>query len=502
MAPADWVSRLKQVVDRLPDRHANGDDTAGERVPYHDWTEARPQGAGGIPRLCPKEGDNALLHDLCVAAERDHALESLRDELPSTGAIWNALVDASTENGSEPTDEAQFALSSYGSYRAAALRVLQGARYHSNPYVTPHMFFLSSRTEPPGDSPGGLAAAVVPIFTHATRKFLLTDIRLRLEACDATGEGYLSEAELEVFVEQLVPCLRTVKNLKTYMDGHYLTFYKCHATRKFFFFLDPCRRGRISIDSIMKSDVLLEFVKLCQLEANTTASDEDDEDDVPEDLVHNWFAAHIMHRVYQHYVDLDGDWNGLLSYAEMQQYNGSSFVPFFIKRVFEVYPTEGYADEIDFKAYLNFVLATENAQTKEAVAYIWQLIDVGSCGFLARPHVLLFARELAAKLKEGDLMVVEPADVAHEVFDMANPADPDKIRLADLLRSGQAGTVLSILVDYKAFFNYDARESVLAASACEIPSTDEAHEDADDTPPPPPPPEPAQGAADLPNGHA
>ena len=49
-------------------------------------------------------------------------------------------------------------------------------------------------------------------------------------------------------------------------------------------------------------------------------------------------------------------------------------------------------------------------------------------------------------------------DVKDEVFDMARPADPNFITFADLLASGQGDVIMSLLVDFRAFFEYDQRE--------------------------------------------
>lgn len=63
-------------------------------------------------------------------------------------------------------------------------------------------------------------------------------------------------------------------------------------------------------------------------------------------------------------------------------------------------------------------------------------------------------------------------DVLNEIFDMANPADPEKITLngthfyyliEDLLQSGVGGTIISILIDCRGFHSYDSRESMQGA---------------------------------------
>lgn len=50
-------------------------------------------------------------------------------------------------------------------------------------------------------------------------------------------------------------------------------------------------------------------------------------------------------------------------------------------------------------------------------------------------------------------------DVKDEIFDMSKPATPFAITLQDLLNCGQGDIIISMLIDAKAFYEYDQRES-------------------------------------------
>ena len=56
-------------------------------------------------------------------------------------------------------------------------------------------------------------------------------------------------------------------------------------------------------------------------------------------------------------------------------------------------------------------------------------------------------------------------DVKDEIFDMVRPKDPNYIVLDDLIGSKIGGTVLSMLVDTYAFYNYDHREQNLLSQS-------------------------------------
>ena len=46
-------------------------------------------------------------------------------------------------------------------------------------------------------------------------------------------------------------------------------------------------------------------------------------------------------------------------------------------------------------------------------------------------------------------------DVKDEIFDMVRPLDPLRIKLDDLIKSGNGDTVVSILIDLNGFWTYE-----------------------------------------------
>lgn len=67
------------------------------------------------------------------------------------------------------------------------------------------------------------------------------------------------------------------------------------AVRKFFFFLDPKRTGRIYIKDMLTSPILAELYELRQ------------EKLTPEELAQNWFSKQSALKVYDRYLKLDTD---------------------------------------------------------------------------------------------------------------------------------------------------------------------------------------------------
>lgn len=75
--------------------------------------------------------------------------------------------------------------------------------------------------------------------------------------------------------------------------------------RKFFFFLDPLRTGRVKIADILACSFLDDLLEL---------RDEDLSESQQES---NWFSAPSAMRVYGTYLHLDQDHNGMLSKQEL-----------------------------------------------------------------------------------------------------------------------------------------------------------------------------------------
>ncbi|VEL31367.1 unnamed protein product [Protopolystoma xenopodis] len=91
------------------------------------------------------------------------------------------------------------------------------------------------------------------------------------------------------------------------MEKSFYTFYLCTAVRKFFFFLDPLRAGRIRISDILASGFLDSLLELRESQIAETQ------------LVANWFSFQSAMRVYGSYLQLDENKNGLLSKNELSK---------------------------------------------------------------------------------------------------------------------------------------------------------------------------------------
>ncbi|CAF3488248.1 unnamed protein product [Adineta steineri] len=289
---------------------------------------------------------------------------------------------------------------------------------------------------------------ILDLYQYTMRKMWYYHSRMGLSLYDSIGQGNLRESDLEDYILELIPTMHQLSQLqKTFYK-----FYVCTAVRKFFFFLDPLRTGRIAIPDILCSGYLDKLLELREEDADL------------DDLEQNWFSCQSASKIYTRYLQLDKDHNGLLSRDELAKYNSSTLTPVFITRVFQECLT--YSGEMDYKSYLDFVLALENRNSPQGLRYLFQIMDVDNKGYLHPGDLNFFYRGMIQMLSTRPLTEVPPFNnVQNEIFDMVKPVDSMRITLKDLINCGQGGLVLSILIDISSFWTYENRESLIPQAA-------------------------------------
>ncbi|XP_049939884.1 serine/threonine-protein phosphatase 2A regulatory subunit B'' subunit gamma-like isoform X2 [Schistocerca serialis cubense] len=181
--------------------------------------------------------------------------------------------------------------------------------------------------------------------------------------------------------------------------------------------------------------------------------------DLPKDLQDsNWFSAPSALRVYGQYLNLDKDHNGMLSCSELSGYGTGTLSKVFTERVFQECLT--YDGEMDYKTYLDFVLAMENRQEPQSLHYLFKILDVHGKGYLDVFTLNYFFRSIQEQMVVHGQEPVSFEDVSDEIFDMVKPTNPAKITLQDLINCGQGDTVVSILIDLNDFWTYENREAI------------------------------------------
>ncbi|KAJ0171555.1 hypothetical protein K1T71_013105 [Dendrolimus kikuchii] len=347
--------------------------------------------------------------------------------------LWSLLEKS---NGSYSTTNNDELVIDYFQFRK--IRDESGPKYR--PYFTAEVFGRLQAAE------GGVGRVrAVSLFNYVMRRVWLQQTRIGLSLYDVTGQGYLTEHDLESYIAELVPSLAALDGL----DSSFSSFYVCTAARKFLFFLDPLRVGRVRIRDVLSSSFLDDLLELR-------------EEDLPMELQEqNWFSAASALRVYGQYLNLDKDHNGMLSINELAGYGSGTLTRAFLQRVFQQCLT--YDGEMDYKTYLDLVLALENRRQPAALAYLFRVLDINSVGYLDAFTLNYFFKAIQEQMIAHGAEPVNFDDVKDEIFDMIRPAHPSRITLQDLIRSGHGHTAVSILLELHGFWAYENREALAAA---------------------------------------
>ncbi|RNA36688.1 serine threonine- phosphatase 2A regulatory subunit B subunit [Brachionus plicatilis] len=317
-------------------------------------------------------------------------------------------------------------------------------------FFTPSVFAKLYESDPDG------RISINQFLGYVTKKFWLHQTRIGLSLYDGAGLGYLKESDLENYIFELIPTLPQLEIL----EKSFYSFYVCTAVRKFFFFLDPLRTGKVKITEILASGFLDQLIELR------------DEELSKDHLETNWFSAQSALRVYGQYLNLDEDHNGMLSKQELSRYGSGTLTDVFLDRVFQECVT--YSGEMDYKSYLDFVLALENRSEPQALQYLFRILDIKQKGHLNPFDINYFFRAIQKQLKKFGHEPVNLRDIQDEIYDMVKPADPLNITLLDLINSGHGETVTNILIDLNSFWSHENREGLVVEPTSPSASAHEA----------------------------
>ena len=282
---------------------------------------------------------------------------------------------------------------------------------------------------------------ILSFFHYIVRKNNIEENKISLSLSDVCCEGFLIDKDLENYIKKEIRQFPFYDEINDDIKEYYLLV----AVRKFFFFLDPKRTGKIYINDIVTSSILPEFLEMSDRSAVNNQMD----------VSSNWFSIQNFWRIYKKYVELDRDRNGMLSKEELIKF-GPGLTSIFIDRIFEEY--QKYENAIDFKQFIDFVLAMENRKEPASIQFIWRAIDVYHKNAVDTFVINMFYRAVVKKLINRDKGEYRIDDIKDEIWDMIKPKNPNYITLEDVLKSSYRDLVLSLLIDAKAFYQHDQKE--------------------------------------------
>ncbi|XP_041970964.1 serine/threonine-protein phosphatase 2A regulatory subunit B'' subunit gamma-like isoform X2 [Aricia agestis] len=437
-------NRLRKYIKKLDENNTATTKEESEKVEletfkklYKPKLEGDPESYKKIPKFYFKlpRHDDTLAQKLREETRAQFLQKKSKELLDNSELkhLWSLLEKSNGSFSMANSDELTVDYIQFKKIRDEA-----GPKY--KPYFTAEVFGRLQASE------GGIGRVRgVSLFNYVMRRVWLQQTRIGLSLYDVTGQGYLTEHDLESYIAELVPSLAALDGL----DSSFTSFYVCTAARKFLFFLDPLRVGRVRIRDVLSCSFLDDLLELR-------------EEDLPMDLQEqNWFSAASALRVYGQYLNLDRDHNGMLSINELAGYGSGTLTRAFLQRVFQQCLT--YDGEMDYKTYLDLVLALENRRQPAALAYLFRVLDINSQGYLDAFTLNYFFKAIQELMVAHGAEPVSFEDVKDEIFDMIKPEHPARITLQDLVRSGRGHTAVSMLLELHGFFAYENREVFAAA---------------------------------------
>ena len=119
---------------------------------------------------------------------------------------------------------------------------------------------------------------ILSFFHYVVRKNNIEENKINLSLSDVCCEGFLIDKDLENYIKKEIQNFPFYNEISEDIKEYYLLV----AQRKFFFFLDPKRTGKIYINDIVTSSYLAEFLEMA--DKNIANS--------PQEAALNWFSLH------------------------------------------------------------------------------------------------------------------------------------------------------------------------------------------------------------------
>lgn len=326
---------------------------------------------------------------------------------------------------------------------------------------------------------------VEDFLKYVQRSVDVERVQLELASYASSGQAgviasHITEQELESFILSSMSSTPLVANFSPPLHEEFLPFFVFTAVRRFLFFLDPMRTRSVNIYKLAHSQEMDEFLWLQRL--HEYRDDYSSENEFQEQVSANWFSVQNAIRLYDQYIQLDEDGDGMLSEEEVLKYHGSSrngktnvqLTPVVISRIFQENITYQPAN-MDFKTFLDLGMALENREHINSMKYFWRILDIHKDGKLHPSTVDYFFQDIREMLlARGYDSCPHAADVRTEVMDMLGNEESKKKRVGlgndsiqlmpvpfkRLISSKQGSTVISMLIDIHKFWAYDNRESL------------------------------------------
>jgi serine/threonine-protein phosphatase 2A regulatory subunit B'' len=147
----------------------------------------------------------------------------------------------------------------------------------------------------------------------------------------------------------------------------------------------------------------------------------------------------------------------VMSFTGVSKAYPVNFTTLAYERLFNEYVPCQTGNEMDYKCFINFVLALENPTSEQSIKYFWKLLDLDFSGRLT-PRKIKYFYEAIRSSFAGRYDTPSAEHIVVEVFDALGCNSEEGATLQDMIQSKQGQVVISLLLDVDGFWRYDNRE--------------------------------------------
>ena len=286
------------------------------------------------------------------------------------------------------------------------------------------------------------------------RQYSIASMAVKLSLFDANGDGYIDEEELGAFIDAQLPNIPALIPSLSPLEP----FHACVVKKGIWFHCNENGRQLVSISDIVTNETFALFcatfeecplgtygmtepspnaVKiLTQILSN---SGNYAEPGVIQKLYFpppmNWFSVANTIELYTRFAELDEREQGFLEPENLKGFTGLLANPksnpdymcggltgIAIERILEQLQTYGENRKVDFKVFIDIVLAYRWPKKPNAQLFFFQLADMFSQGYVTRFSLRPFVRETMERLKDEFLDgPPDTEDVIDQIFDDMEP---------------------------------------------------------------------------------
>ena len=334
------------------------------------------------------------------------------------------------------------------------------------PLAIARLMTASAFSALPRDAEDCVSAAGVFAFLQA--RSAADGVRVALSAYDTDGRDALTEEQLENYVFDIIPVFPALAAV----PEEFVPFYVFHAVRKLMF-VTGTKGRRIAIADLAMSPAMAALQQqafapvpgaprgappLPAIGLHTPPGSP-----APAGpLASHWFAPASAIYVYNLYMTLDSDGSGMLTARELCGYGSGSWNRVFVDALLDEVASFKQG-AVDYKGYLDFVLAAEGRNTLPGMRYAFQALDRGHKGFMSLQDVAWAFKGINEAMQRSGEEAVPIKYIVTELTDMVGPQDPSRVSMQDLLACKMGPTFLHCLTDVRGFWLYSNREMLMHA---------------------------------------